>query len=130
MFSLSKCDSFFLKKYFSHIYFEECYQNYWLSNSHGMVGMKSPGLLMNILHEGDKSPVQRGFFTNSVGNLLPTLWFLGGLYNFCNFVFMFSLIMSWWYVEVATYLTDLEMIEYYQKTCRWNRSLWKLKTTS
>ena len=49
------------------------------------------GLSMNILHAGDKSPIQRGFFTNSTGNLLPTLGFLGGLYNFCNFVIIFSL---------------------------------------
>ena len=42
---------------------------------------------MNILHAGDKSPVQRVFFTNSTGDLLPTLGFLGGLYNFCNYVF-------------------------------------------
>ena len=42
---------------------------------------------MNILSAGDKSPVQRGFFTNS--GLLPVLGFLGGLYNFCNFVIIF-----------------------------------------
>ena len=46
---------------------------------------------MNILRMGNKSPVQRGFFTNSVGDLLPTLGFLGGLNNFCNFVILFSL---------------------------------------
>ena len=34
---------------------------------------------MNILHAGDKSPMQRGFFTNSVGDLLSTLGFVGGL---------------------------------------------------
>ena len=45
---------------------------------------------MNILCRGDKLPVQRGFFTNSAGNLLPALDFLGGLYNFCNLI-MFSL---------------------------------------
>ena len=73
--------------------------------------------------------MQRGFFTNSVGDLLPALGFLGGLYNFCNFVIIFSLMKSGWYVELATYFTDLEMIEYYQKTCGWNRSLQKLKTT-
>ena len=50
-----------------------------------------PGLSMNILDAGNKFPVQRGFFTNSTGNLLPVLGFLGGLYNFCNFVIMFSL---------------------------------------
>ena len=32
---------------------------------------ESSGLSMNILHVGDKSPMQQGFFTNSVGNLLP-----------------------------------------------------------
>ena len=49
------------------------------------------GLSMNILHVGDKFPVQRGFFTNSAGNLLPPVGFLGGLYDFCNFVIIFSL---------------------------------------
>ena len=49
-------------------------------------------LSMNILHAGNKSHMQRGFFTSSVGNLLPVLGFLGGLYNFCNFVIIFSLI--------------------------------------
>ena len=42
---------------------------------------------MNILSVGDKSPMQRGFFTNSMGDLLSTLGFLGGLYNFCNCIF-------------------------------------------
>ena len=46
---------------------------------------------MNILQAGDKSPVQRGFFTNSAGGLLPALGSLGGLYNFCNFMIIFSL---------------------------------------
>ena len=69
---------------------------------------------MNILHAGDKSPVQRGFFTNSKGDLLPVLELLGGLHNFCNFVIKFSLMWGR-YVEVATYFTDLEMIKYYQK---------------
>ena len=45
---------------------------------------------MNILHAGDKSPMQQGFVTNSTGDLLPILDFLGGLYNFCNLVIMFS----------------------------------------
>ena len=49
------------------------------------------GLLMNILRAGNKSPMQRGFFTNSAGDLLPALGFLGGLYDFCNFVVIFSL---------------------------------------
>ena len=29
------------------------------------------------------------FFTNSAGDLLSSLGFLGGLYNFCNFVIAF-----------------------------------------
>ena len=45
---------------------------------------------MNILHVGDKLAKQRGFLKNSMGNLLPALRFLDGLYNFCNFVIMFS----------------------------------------
>ena len=49
------------------------------------------GLSMNILCAGDKSPVQSGFFTNRAGDLLPAPGFLGMLYNFCNFVIMFSL---------------------------------------
>ena len=43
-------------------------------------------LSMNILRMGNKLPLQERFFKNSVGDLLPTLRFLGGLYNFCNFV--------------------------------------------
>ena len=45
---------------------------------------------MNIMRAGDKSPVQISSFKNSAGNLLPTLRFLGGLYNFCNFTIVFS----------------------------------------
>ena len=44
------------------------------------------GLSMNILRAGDKSPEQR-FFQNSMGDLLPALRFLGGLCNFCNYIF-------------------------------------------
>ena len=51
----------------------------------------SPGLWMNILRAGNKLPVQRVYFTNSVGNLLPALEFLGRLCNFCNLVIIFSL---------------------------------------
>ena len=46
---------------------------------------------MNILCAGDKSPVQGGFFTNSAADLLPAVGFLSRLYNFCNFVIIFSL---------------------------------------
>ena len=45
---------------------------------------------MNILRTGDKLPVQRGFFTNNVDDLLLAPEFLGGLYNFCNLVIIFS----------------------------------------
>ena len=51
----------------------------------------STALSMNILNADDKSLVQRDFFTNSAGDLLPALGFLGGLYNFKNFVIIFSL---------------------------------------
>ena len=49
------------------------------------------GLSMNILRLGDKSPMQRGFFTNSAGDLLSALRFLGELSNLFNFVIIFSL---------------------------------------
>ena len=45
---------------------------------------------MNILGMGYKLQVQRSFFNNSVGDLLPALSFLGGLYDFSNFVIIFS----------------------------------------
>ena len=41
---------------------------------------------MKILRAGNKLLMQRGFFKNSVGNLLPTSRFLGRLHNFGNFV--------------------------------------------
>ena len=44
--------------------------------------MVSAGLSVNILSAGDKSPVQI-----AAGDLLPALGFLGGLYNFCNYIF-------------------------------------------
>ena len=46
---------------------------------------------MNILHVGDKSPVQRGFLKNNAGDLLPAPRFLGRLYNLRHFVIIFSL---------------------------------------
>ena len=49
------------------------------------------GLSVNILRGGDKSPVQKHFFKNSIGDLLPGLRFLGGLYNFCNFAIILPL---------------------------------------
>ena len=60
-------------------------------NSASLIKTVTTGLSMNILCAGDKSPVQRGFFTTSADDLLATLGFLGGLYNFCNFVIIFSL---------------------------------------
>ena len=47
---------------------------------------------MNVLHPGNKWPAQREFFTEKAGDLLPALGFMGGLYNFCNFAIIFSLI--------------------------------------
>ena len=49
---------------------------------------------MNILRAGDKSLMQRDFFKNSAGDLLPAIRFLDGLYNFCNFVIIFSSMKS------------------------------------
>ena len=89
--------------------------------------MVHPAFSMNILCTGDKLPVQERFFKNSTGDLLPALMFLGGLYNFCNFVIIFSLM----YVTIckrATYFTDLEMIEYYQKMRGWNSKSPKTKS--
>ena len=49
------------------------------------------GFSINILHASDKSPVQRGFFNNGKSGLLHALIFLGRLFNFYNFVFIFPL---------------------------------------
>ena len=49
------------------------------------------GLWINILCAGHKSLVQECFFKNSAADLLPALRFLDGLYNFCNFVIILSL---------------------------------------
>ena len=54
-----------------------------------LIGQLITGLSMNIVRVGDKSPVQRPFFKNSVGDLLPALRFLSGLNNF---VIIFSLL--------------------------------------
>ena len=59
---------------------------------YNVIYIASTGLSMNILHAGDKSPMQRGFLTNSAGDLFPALGFLGRLYNFYNFVIIFSLL--------------------------------------
>ena len=49
------------------------------------------GFSMSILCVGNISLMQRGFFKNSTCDLLPSLRFLDGLYNFCDFVIVFSL---------------------------------------
>ena len=54
-------------------------------------GFHTAGLSMNILCVGDKLPMEEHLFKNTTGNLLPTLRFLGGLYNFRNFVIILSL---------------------------------------
>ena len=41
---------------------------------------------MNISCAGDKLPVERDFSKNGVDNLLSALRFLGGQYNFSNFL--------------------------------------------
>ena len=85
------------------------------------------GLSKNTFCMGNKSLVQRGFFKISVSDLLPALRFLSKLYNICNFVSFVFFNKSQWYEEVVTYFTDLEMIEYYQKTCGWNSKSSKTK---
>ena len=63
--------------------------------------------------------MQRGFFKNSVGDLLPALRFLGGLHNFCNFVVIFSLINVTMICRRATfYRYGNDQI--LPKTCSWN----------
>ena len=57
----------------------------------GLVPLVAAGLSVNILCTSDKSRVQRGFLSNSAGDLLLALRFLGKLYNFCNVVIIFSL---------------------------------------
>ena len=51
------------------------------------------GLSMKILRKDvfQRRFLKRRFFKNNAGDLLPDLRFLGGLYNFCNFVIIFSL---------------------------------------
>ena len=75
------------------------------------------GLSMNILCMDDKLPRQRGFFTKSVGSLLPTLGFLGGLFSFCNFVIIFSL------MQVNLNLME-ENVNYTRYTTLKNDFLW------
>ena len=85
------------------------------------------GISMNILHVYNKSPGQRGFLTNNVGDLLPALGFLG-----CIIIVILELYFlkfkSWWYVEVVTFYR-FGNDQILPKTRGWNKSLQKLKTT-
>ena len=72
---------------------------------------------MNILRAGDKSPMQKGLFKTGIVDLLPVLRFLGRLYNFLNFIIIFSLMQVTMIRRRATHFTDSETIKYYQKTC-------------
>ena len=49
---------------------------------------------MNILHMGNKSPMQRASFKDSVGNFLPAVRFPTRLNNFCIFVIFFNVIYN------------------------------------
>ena len=66
--------------------------NYWQQRGKLQKFKYRAGLSINILGTGEKLPVQRVFFKkNSMGDLLPAPKFLSRLYNFCNFVIVFSL---------------------------------------
>ena len=52
------------------------------------------GISINILHSGNKSPMQRGFFKIAWVIYCPPVRFLDELYNLHYFVIMFSLIKS------------------------------------
>ena len=84
-------------------------------------------LSINILRAGDKLPMRRCFFTNSTGDLLAAIGLPGGLYNFCDFVIIFSLMLVTMIWKRVTYFTDSEMIECYQKKCGWNSKSTKTK---
>ena len=88
----------------------------------GTYGVLHADLSMDILCACNRLPLQRGFFKYSTGNLLPVLRFLGGLYNFCNFVIIFftTVITSRWYVEEQHIL---QIWKFYRSA-----SLQKLKT--
>ena len=101
------------------------------------------GLSINILCAGDKLPMQRGFSKNGRGDLLPTLRFLGRLYNFCNFVterwtlvrqhpvksLVFFNVMSWWHVEEQHILQIWKWSNTTKKRVAEIASLRKLKST-
>ena len=61
---------------------------------------------------GTLSPVQRGFFKNSVRDLLPTLDFWAGYVTFVINFFLITIVC-----RRAIYFIDLKIIEYYQKEC-------------
>ena len=64
----------------------------------------------------NKSPMQRGFFKNSAGDLLPTQGFWVSCIVFLILQLYFN-VSHKRYDKKATYFTDWEMIDYYQKTC-------------
>ena len=64
--------------------------------------------------------MQTGFFKNSTVDLLPAQGFLGELYNFCNFVIRFSLIIFCNYIFPIVVIVYSEMIGYYLKACSRN----------
>ena len=84
-------------------------------------------LSMNILHTCDKLPVQECVFKNSAGDSLPAVRFLGGLYNFCNFVIILSLCKSQ-YVKERHILQIWKWSNTTKKCVTEIASLQKLKT--
>ena len=79
------------------------------------------GISMNILHVYNKSPGQRGFLTNNVGDLLPALGFLGCIIIVILELYFFKF-KSWWFYRCGN-------DQILPKTRGWNKSLQKLKTT-
>ena len=88
------------------------------------------GLSMNILCAGDKSPMQRGFFKNNAGDLLPALRFLGGLYNFCNYVIIISycyiIIIALFFLGLKT-SNNLQQFKYKKDKTLFYRNFKKVK---
>ena len=87
----------------------------------------STDLSMNILGMGYKLQVQRSFFNNSVGDLLPALSFLGGLYDFSNFVIIFLECKSQWYVEEQHISQTQKWLNTTQNMYSWNSRYKKTK---
>ena len=68
-------------------------------------------------------PSKEVFFANSAGDLLHALEFLGGLYNFCNFVIIFSLML----VKMIFRSSILQVWKWSNTTKKrgWNSKSWK-----